>query len=69
MAQRKLTNGTTADHWIPQKSRDYIKHQDFDSDWVHTVTETESHFNNTSMSVAEWFLQNFELSPNQMEAI
>jgi hypothetical protein len=62
-----LTNGTTADHSIPQESRDYLKEQDFDPDSVHTATGTHSLANFTPISVAEWFLQNFELSPNLME--
>jgi hypothetical protein len=65
---RKLMNGTTADHSIPQESLGYLKQQDADPDSVHTVIETQSHLKNNSMSVAESFLQKFELSPNQMES-
>jgi hypothetical protein len=65
---RNLTNETTADHSIPQETRNYLREQDFDPDSVHTVTGTHSLANNTSISVVEWFSQNFELYPDQMES-
>jgi hypothetical protein len=65
---RNLTNGTIADHSIPQESRGYIKKQDVDPDSVHTVTGTHSLANNTSISVTELFLQNCELFPYQIES-
>jgi hypothetical protein len=63
-----LTNGITADHSIHQESRGYIKQQHVDPDSVHTATGTHSLANNNSISVAEWFSQNFELSPDQLDS-
>ncbi|XP_023722221.1 transcription factor RFX3-like [Cryptotermes secundus] len=63
-----LMDGTTADQLLAKEIGAYLKQQDVDPDTVHTVTATHSLTTNTSMSDAEWYLQNFELAPYQMES-
>jgi hypothetical protein len=63
-----LMHGTTAAQLLAKEGGAYIKQEDVDPDTVHAVTATHSVTANTSMSDAEWYLQNLEFAPNQMES-
>jgi hypothetical protein len=63
-----LMHGTTADQLLAKEGGAYIKQADVDPDTVHAITATHSVTANTSSSIDEWLLQDFEFAPNQMES-